>query len=195
VSVLFLFTESKGHGMFSRIIPLVFILMFIAACSSPTPEPTATPVPATAQPTIAPSSTPEPTTAPTFTPMPVEDLAGLELLSGSPDTCINAEDYGAVLAFQAHSYETTTENRITYRLLDADGNVLSEETASGENKDGEEGWGFYPLAYEVPENSLLTVEVTVYASDEEDAAATSHSVLVYNCTTGETVEATFTRNP
>jgi hypothetical protein len=179
-----------------RIVYLLLMLL-IAACSSPTPEPTSTPVPATPEPTIAPSSTAtiEPTTAPTFTPMPVEDLAGLELLSGNPDTCINAEDYGAVLAFQAHYYETTTDNRITYRLTDADGNVLSEEIASGENKDGEEGWGFYPLAYEVSENSLLTVEVTVYASEDEDAAATSRSLLVYNCTTGETVEATFTRNP
>lgn len=183
--------------MFSRIILIVFILIIAAACSSPTPEPTATPIPATAEPTIAPTSTAtiEPTTMPTFTPMPVEDTSGLELLSGSPDTCANAEDYGAVLAFQAHYYETTTDNRITYRMTDADGNVLSEETTSGENKDGEEGWGFYPLAYELPENSLLTVEVTVYASDEEDAAATSRSMLIYNCTTGETVEATFTRNP
>jgi hypothetical protein len=179
-----------------RIVYLLLMLL-IAACSSPTPEPTSTPVPATAEPTIAPSSTAttEPTTAPTFTPMPVEDLPGLELLSGNPDTCVNAEDFGAVLSFQARYYETTTDNRITYRMTDADGNVLSEETASGENKDGEEGWGFYPLAYEVPENSLLTVEVTVYASDAEDATATSRSVLVYNCTTGATVEATFTRNP
>jgi hypothetical protein len=183
--------------MLSRIILLVFILIITAACSSPTPEPTATLVPATPEPTIAPTSTAttEPTPQPTFTPIPVEDLSGLELLSGTADTCVNAEDYGAVLAFQAHYYETTTDNRITYRMMDADGNVLSEETTSGENKDGEEGWGFYPLAYEVLENSLLTVEVTVYASDEEDATATSRSVLVYNCTTGETVEATFTRNP
>ena len=182
--------------MIKRIVYLLLILL-IAACSSPTPEPTATitPVPPTLEPTVAPSSTPEPTTAPTFTPMPVENLSGLELLSGNPDTCVNAEDYGAVLAFQAHYYETTTDNRITYRLTDADGNVLSEDAAQSENKDGEEGWGFYPLAYEVPENNLLTVEVTVYADDAENAPSTSRSVLVYNCTTGETVEATFTRNP
>jgi hypothetical protein len=183
-----------------RLICLLFILTF-AACSSPAPEPTSiptiTPVPPTPESTATPTSIPtlEPTTMPTFTPMPVEDSSGLELLAGNPDTCINTEDYGAVLAFQAHYYETTTENRITYRLTDADGNVLSEESAQSENKDGEEGWGFYPLAYELPENSLLTVEVMVYATDDEDAPITSRSVLVYNCTTGETVEASFERNP
>jgi hypothetical protein len=181
-----------------RLVCLLLILTF-AACSSPAPEPTSTSttVPPTSEPTATLTSTPtlEPTTMPTFTPMTVENTSGLELLSGNPDTCINAEAYGAVLAFQAHYYETTTENRITYRLTDADGNVLSEDSAQSENKDGEEGWGFYPLAYDLPENSLLTVEVTVYATDAEDAPITSRSILVYNCTTGETVEASFERNP
>ena len=178
--------------MFKRFICVLLMLLF-AACTSPTPEPTATLQP-TATDTPAPD-TPEPTTAPTFTPMPVADLPALELLSGSPDTCINAEDYGAVLAFEARYYETTTENRVAYRLTDAEGNVLTEADGDGENKDGEEGWGFYPLAYTVPDNSQLTMEVTVYATADEDAPATSHSILVYNCTTGATIDATFTRNP
>jgi hypothetical protein len=166
---------------------LLLILLALVACSSATPEPTATatPVPAT----------PAPLILPTFTPMPVADLPALELLAGTPATCVNAEDYATVLSFQVRYYETTTANRVAYRMTDEAGNVIVEAASSGENKTGEEGWGFYPLAYEVPENSLLTIEVTVYATDAEDAPVTSRSILIYNCTTGATIETTFTRNP
>jgi hypothetical protein len=132
---------------------------------------------------------------PTFTPMPVEDLPAIELLSGNPDTCVNAEDYGSVLGFEARYYETTSVNRVAYRMTDADGNILSESASQGENKDGEEGWGIYPLAYNLPADSLITVEVMVSENAANNAPATSRSVLIYNCTTGETIEATFTRNP
>jgi hypothetical protein len=179
--------------MLYRMLVLLSLTVLFAACTSTTSNPTATLEPSATH-TSAPA-TPEPTTASTSTPMSVVDLPALELLSGNPDTCTNAEDYGVVLAFEARYYETTTENRVTYRLLDSDANVLTDSDGAGENKDGEEGWGFYPLAYTVPDNSALTVEVTVYATADADAPATSQSVLVYNCTTGATIDATFTRNP
>jgi hypothetical protein len=179
--------------MLYRMLALLSLTVLFAACTSTTSNPTATLEPSATH-TSAPA-TPEPTTAPTSTPMPVADLPALELLSGNPDTCTNAEDYGAVLAFEARYYETTTENRVAYRLIDAEGNVLTDSNGAGENKDGEEGWGFYPLAYTVPDNSALTVEVTVYATADEAAPATSRSTLIYNCTTGETIDTTFTRNP
>lgn len=173
-----------------RIASLLMIMAFVltSCAGAPTEEPTNTP-----EPTIAPSETPEPTTEPTFTPMPVENPPAIELLAGSPETCVNAEDYAAVMGFDAIFYETTTENPVAIRMLDSNGNILSEDVSDGENKDGEESWAFYPLAYDLPENSLITVELTVRLSEDEDALVTSTASLTYNCTTGETEEASFER--
>lgn len=137
---------------------LLSSILLFAACSSVTPEPTAAPT-ATNEPPTA-----EPTMLPSATPMTVEDLPAIELLAGTANTCVNAEDYGEVLGFEAHYYETTTDNPVAYRMTDADGNVLVEDADTGENKDGEEGWGFYPLAYDLPDDSLITMGITVYAS-------------------------------
>lgn len=168
---------------------LIIIALVLTACAgAPTEIPTNAP-----EPTIAPSDTPAPTTEPTFTPMPVENPPAIELLAGSPETCVNAEDYSDVLGFEAIYYETTTENPVALRMMDSEGNVLSEDVTDGENKDGEENWGFYPLAYDLPENSLITIEVTVYLSNDEDAMITSTAILTYNCTTGETEDVSFER--
>jgi hypothetical protein len=172
-----------------RIVFLLSSMLLFAACTSATPEPTITPTVTNEPPTT------EPTTLPSATPMSVEDLPAIELLAGTADTCVNVEDYGDVLGFEAHFYETTTDNRVVHRMTDGDGNVLFEDSDTSENKDGEEGWGFYPLAYDLPDNSLITMEITVYASQDDDAPATSLSTLTYNCTTGETIATTFTRNP
>jgi hypothetical protein len=181
---------------------LIIILLLLAACvPAPATEETrpATEVteeaPATIVPTntLAATSTIAPTTAPTLTPMAVEDLPALELLGGAADSCTNAEDYGALMAFDVRYYELTTANRLHFRLTDADGNVLTEGDTSGENKDGEEGWGFYPLAYEVPANTILTMEIETYESMEADATLTSRSSISFNCTTGEVDETSFER--
>jgi hypothetical protein len=82
---------------------------------------------------------------------------------------------------------------VHYRLEDAEGSILSESDTTGENKDGEEGWGFYPLAYAVPENTSLTMTIEVYESEAENATLTSRSSLTYNCTTGATVNQSFER--
>ena len=183
---------------------LILILLFLAACSPPAATEESRPVqpateateelPVPAAPTIAPTTAVPATTAPTLTPMAVEDLPALELLGGAADSCANAEDYGALMAFDVRYYELTTANRLHYRLSDADGNVLTEGDTSGENKDGEEGWGFYPLAYEVPANSILTMEIETYESMDEDAILTSRSSISFNCTTGEVDETSFERN-
>jgi len=159
----------------------------MVACdnATPTPEPTAT---STMQPTES------ATTAPTSTPISTENLPALELLSGSADTCTVAESYSVVLGFTAMHYEITTDNHIKLRLIDADGVILMEDESSTENKDGEEGWGFYPIAYDLPDDSALTIEVTMFESADDDAQQTSFSSLTYNCTTGKTITSSFERS-
>jgi hypothetical protein len=179
----------------------LILLLLLAACSpAPTPESTRPPLPATLAPSEAvASATPsatfaaETTSEPTLTPMAVVDLPAIKLLTGAAESCVNAEDYGKLLAFNVRYYEVTTANRLHFRLEDEAGTILSEDDASGENKDGEEGWGFYPLAYEVPENSILTFTLEVYESMEADAILTSTTSISFNCTTGETIEASFER--
>jgi hypothetical protein len=179
----------------SLFISLTFVLVGCAAAATPTNTPEPTIVPSdTPEPTIVPSEASEPTTLPTDTPMPVENPPAIELLAGSPESCVNAEDYAEVLDFDAIYYETTTENPVSIRMVDSEGNILFEDADSGgENKDGEESWGFYPLAYDLPDNSLITMEITVYLSADEDALLTSTAILTYNCTTGEMVESSFER--
>jgi hypothetical protein len=173
----------KGRFIMRYRVPILCMLILLIAACSPAASPTTTPASEAATP------------APTFTPMPVEDLPGLELLSGAEDTCTNAEGYTNVLGFDALYYETTTANRIAYRFFSGEGRIIVEDDSEGENKNGEEGWGFYPPAYAVPAETQLTIEVTVYATTATNAPATSRSILTYNCTTGTTIDAAFTRNP
>jgi hypothetical protein len=174
---------------------LIILLLLLAACSpAPVQESTRPPLPATE----APTETPAPTDTaapllPTATPMAVRDLPAIELLSGAADSCFNEEDYGQVLGFNVIYYEVTTANRLHFRLVDSEGNLLDENDTSGENKDGEEAWGFYPLAYDVPANSLLTFSLEVYAGGDEEPIQTSSSSITYNCTTGEVTESSFER--
>lgn len=167
-------------------IGLILLVGLIVACdtATPTPDPTATSTPAPTQ---------EATTAPTSTPMPTENLPALELLAGDAETCSITESYSVVLGFNAMHYELTTDNHMAIRLLAEDGSIIMEDESSTENKDGEEGWGFYPVAYDVPDNTALTIEVTVFESADDDAQQTSFSSLTYNCTTGETITSAFER--
>ncbi|GAB5492878.1 MAG: hypothetical protein Phog2KO_30930 [Phototrophicaceae bacterium] len=144
-------------------------------------------------PTAFPTNTAIPTFVPTLTLSFTDDLPALELLSGTADTCVNTEAYANVMGFETIQDEMTNANFIEFRLLDSEGNVLFEDSTMGENKEGEESWGFYPDVYEVDENSALVLEVRVYESDADDALLTSTSSLIYNCTTGETISATFLR--
>ena len=162
--------------MQGRLIALLIILaVTIIACDNASPTPTAT-----TEATTAPTATTEPTSAPTATPITTQNLPALELLSAAPETCTLAESYSAVLGFNAMYYEMTTDNRLHIRLLADDGSLIMEDDTSSENKDGEEGWGFYPLAYDLPENAHLRVEVTVFESDDEDAIQSSFSSLTYD---------------
>ena len=176
-----------------RILIVIFIALFLSACggastdsSSQNDEPTEF---------VIPTATVVPTFAPTLTPQLTDGLPSLEILSGTADTCINAEAYANVLSFVAIYDEMTTENHVEFRLLDAEGNVLIEDDTPGENKDSEENWGFYPDTYEVDADSSLVLEVQVYENDAEGALLTSSASLIYNCTTGETINSTIFRAP
>lgn len=171
------------------VIIAIFLAIFLTACATAETSSTGS------EPTefVIPTATAVPTFAPTLTPSLTDDLPSLEILSGTADTCVNEEAYANVLSFVAMYDEMTTENHIELRLLDSEGNVLTEDSIPGENKDSEENWGFYPEAYEVDTDSVLVLEVQVYESDAEGALLTSRSSLIYNCTTGETISSTFVR--
>jgi hypothetical protein len=163
------------------------------ATTTPTPTPTDTPAP-TARPTQASSPTPAPTSGPSATPQETADLPAIELLSGAPETCAITEGYSVLVGYEARYYETTTEDSVAIRLLSSEGEVLLEAETVGENKDGEEGWGWYPDVYAVPENSALTIELTVHDGPTTDAPVSSISSVTYNCTTGEILSTSFQRN-
>ncbi len=135
----------------------------------------------------------EGTTAPTFTPQVTTSAAGVELLGADPDTCVNEESYTEVMGFPAMYHELTTENSVSIEMSAPDIGVFVSQATDGENKDGEEGWGFYPIAYELPDNTAITVTLTTYAGPDDTSEATSVSVLTYDCTTGEIISSSYSQ--
>ncbi len=185
---------NKGNAMSQKWILIVIIFtLFLAACGGTSPDSSSQ----NDEPTefVIPTATALPTFAPTLTPQLTDGLPSIELLGGSGNTCVNENAFTDVLGFAANQDEMTTANYVTYRLLDSEGNLISEGDTAGENNDGEINWGFYPDAYEVDADSALVVEVQVYESDAEGALLTSSSSLIYNCTTGETISSTIFRAP
>lgn len=178
--------ESQFMLKTSALITIILGLLLTACGATPTASPSNAPTEFE-----LPTNTPIPTFVPTLTPSLTDGLPTLELLSGDADTCINTEAYANVLSFETFQDEMTTANHVEFRLLDAEGNVLTEDDTPAENRQGESRWGFYPDAYEVDAESALVLEVRVYDSADEDALLTSTSSLVYNCTTGETISTTF----
>ncbi len=191
------------------ILVLLCLVMIIAACGSDDnndddderepqartpgeiesgPTPTLTPRPDGAVPLGGVTSVPR-TVEPSLTPMETTGLPGIELVGGFPDTCEITESYAELLGFDVIYYDLTTVNYVETILRDPDNNILTFNTAPGENRDGEGGWGIYPEAYSVPDNTEIRVDVEVYL--EEGGDITSESKLYYNCTTGETIETEY----
>ncbi len=115
----------------------------------------------------------------------------IELLSASDNTCSVTEGYSQLMRFGAKFYNTTTENSRRIRLFDADDNMLVEITQEGQNTNGQQDWGWYPPIYEVPAETELTLEITLYENEAVTSSAISTSTLTYNCTTGEVLDKTF----
>jgi hypothetical protein len=149
------------------------------------PTPTITPRPDGALPLGGVTSIPE-TTEPSLTPMETSGLPGIELVGGFAETCDITESYSELLGFDVIYYDLTTVNYVETTLRDGENEVLSFNTAPGENRDGEGGWGIYPEAYSVPDNTTIRVDIEVYLDETGDI--TSESTLYYNCTTGEMIQ-------
>ncbi len=178
--------------MVRLLIPIVCSLLLIAACGS---AESATEAPPTATESPTATHSPEPTEAPpTDTPLPVtvNPVAAIELVGGAEGTCVNEDEtQSTVIGFPVIYYNTTTENLMTAELTTPDGEVIGSLDTNAENNDGEGGWGMYPLAYTVPDNTPLTIVITVYSGSTDDTPISSVTSLTYDCTTGEALDSSF----
>lgn len=175
-----------------QLITWMLLGLTLMACQPAAVTMTVSPEAAVAQSTSVPATEVDMgTTNPTITPMDTTESPAIELLSGFADTCTVAESYSTVLGFEVIYSQMNTEHIVAYRLLDNEGNLIIADDTPGENREGEGNWGFYPVAYDLPDNAALTVEVTVFESDDENANPSSVSSLIYNCSTGETITTSF----
>lgn len=171
---------------------LLILMVLLVGCgqADPTLTPTQTPSPTpsltfTPNPSVTPSSTP--------TRAPAIPEAGIELISGMPDGCVNTDEHqSTVFGFNVVYHTVTTGNYQSGTLVAPDGTVLAEVNFETENRDGEGTWGFYPYAFDYPPNTLLTMTLTTYSGSDATTPISSISTLTYDCTTGEAVHQTYT---
>jgi hypothetical protein len=154
---------------------------------SPSPTPSLTPT-QTSTPNLSLTPSPAPTRAPAI------PEAGIELISGMPDGCVNTDPtQSTVFGFNVVYHTVTTGNYQTGTLIAPDGAVLATVSSETENRDGEGRWGFYPSAFDYPADTLLTMTLTTYSGNDATTPISSISTLTYNCTTGEAISRTYTR--
>lgn len=152
----------------------------------------ATPQPPTPTPFVIDEDINDGTSQPTFTPEAQTPITGVELLGGSPDSCVNEDtEQSTILGFDAMYYQFTTANSTVVEMSTEALGVFASASGPGENKDGEEGWAFYPVAYELEDNTIITVRLTTYAGTDDTSDPISLSVLEYDCTTGETISRSY----
>ena len=176
---------------------LSFVLL-LAGCgqAAPTATPTLTPTPSptpslTPNPTVTPNPSITPSPEPTRAPAIPE--AGIELISGMPDGCVNTDQtQSTVFGFRVIYHTVTTGNYQVGTLVAPDGEVLGTVNSQTENRDEEGGWGFYPTVFDYPANTPLTMTLTVYSGNDANTPISSVSTLTYNCTTGEAISQTYT---
>jgi hypothetical protein len=175
----------------SPVYLLLAIVVLLAGCGqavatlTPLPSPTSSQT-ATPNPSLTPS--PEPTRVPAI------PEAGIELISGMPDGCVNTDqNQSTVFGFNVVYHTVTTGNYQTGTLVAPDGAVLANVNSETENRQGEGLWGFYPSAFDYPANTLLTMTLTTYSGSDATTPISSISTLTYNCTTGEAISQTYTR--
>jgi hypothetical protein len=103
------------------------------------------------------------------------------------------QNQSTVFGFNVVYHTVTTGNYQTGTLVAPDGTVLATVNAETENRDGAGLWGFYPLAFDYPANTPLTMTLTTYSGKDASTPISSVSTLTYNCTTGAAIYQTFTR--
>jgi hypothetical protein len=182
---------------------LLAIVLLLAGCGQAAPTPTATPtlIPPTptATPTLIPP-TPTATLTLVLTPSPSPTRAsaipeaGIELISGMPDGCVNTDqNQSTVFGFNVVYHTVATGNYQTGTLVAPDGEVLATVNSETVYRDGEWQWGFYASAFDYPPDTPLTMTLTTYSGIDATTPVSSISTLTYNCTTGEAISQTYTR--
>jgi hypothetical protein len=179
-----LLTRLSPVGLFDVCL-LLTLVGLLAGCGQAAP--TMTPI-------LIPSPSPTPSRTPSPTRAPAIPEAGIELISGLPDGCVNTDPtQSTVFGFQVVYHTVTTGNYGTGTLVAPDGDVLATIHSETENRDGEGQWGLYPSAFEYPANTALTMTLTTYSGNDASTPISSVSALAYNCTTGEAISQSFTR--
>jgi hypothetical protein len=182
----------RAKTMTRLLVILTSLILVLAACGGDekeeTPIPTTKELPATLAPTNAPDQVfPTPS-------LTESDKPALELIGATADSCVNEDEtQSTVLGFAAIHYKVSTSNYIVFSLMAMDGAFTYEGGTMGEGTDGEQGFGFYPAAFELPPNTPVIVTVTVYAGEDDTSEVSSTSRLTYDCTTGEVIRKSFER--
>lgn len=188
---------------------LLALALLMTGCgqAAPAPTPTLSPSPTatltststltpTATLTLTATRTPNPSITPSASPTraPAIPDAGIELISGMPDGCVNTDqNQSTVFGFNVIYHTVTTGNYQTGTLVAPDGKVLANVRSETENRDEEGAWGFYPLAYNYPADTEFTMTLTTYSGVDDTTPVSSVSTLTYNCTTGEAISQSYTR--
>ncbi|MCA9913249.1 MAG: hypothetical protein KC496_07860 [Anaerolineae bacterium] len=179
----------------TNILLASLLVVLIAACS-PAPQETSTTAPtetndvADIEPiTEEPTATRTP--APTATPKP--GFPGIELLAAPGLGCSFDPAAAEPLLFNALYYDMSDQYEVRERVYDENGTLLYENTHIGSEQNGVDVYVLSPDAYDVPENTSLTLELVVSPAGIENAPFTSRSTLIYNCFSGQTIENTFER--
>jgi len=133
----------------------------------------------------------------TATPFPTATtnpgFPGIELLAAPGLGCSYDPAAGEPLLFNALYYNMSSQYDVRERVYDENGELLYENTHTASEQSGADVYTVSPDAYEVPENSALTLELVVTPAGIENAPFTSRSTLIYNCFTGQTIQNTFER--
>ena len=127
--------------------------------------------------------------------VPSGPMPAIEIVAGGADTCSMADTtQSTVMGFEVIYHNVGTDAYMVGVMSAPDVGVIGGAGTAGEGRDGEGSWGIYPEFYDLPPNTTITLEITVYAGPDESAPVSSTSSIAYNCTTGETISATFS-NP
>lgn len=119
-------------------------------------------------------------------------VPAIEIISGSSDTCKMTDDtQSTVLGFEVIYYDVGTDSYMVGVMTAPEVGEIGAVETPGEGRHGEAGWGIYPYAYDLPPNTLITLEISVYAGSDKNAPLTSTSSLTYDCSTGETTNSSF----
>lgn len=116
----------------------------------------------------------------------------IEILAGPANSCAMADTtQSTVIDFEVVYRNMGNDSYMVGVLTAAEVGEIGGVETPGEGRDGEEGWGIYPQAYNLAQNTPITLEITVFNGPDETAPVSSRSSIVYDCSTGETISASF----